>query len=265
MRYLIFLLISTAIFASNILDTKILNFKDKIEIHFNFDTPYNGSIKLKREKDKIKLILKNAKSQDSWLKKVDTPFVYQIALQPKDDDSELIIYTIEKTALFASKSNDGYKLKLTIKKIENSTNKTKPVKEDSSDYNIFLYILGSIVIIALFILIFFLFTIKKKPNIKKKSININSEKEKNIKIQFEKPLDEKNKIALIEYNGVNYLVIIGSTNILLGKYKKGEIKSEEEFNRLVEETQPIKEDSDSKNDELLNELESYKEKVSKDY
>lgn len=239
---------------------------DKIDVFFNFDTPYTGDIKLKKDRDKIKIILKNAVSQEGWLKKIDSSFIYQIALQPKDSDSELIVYTIDKTAVLAAKSNDGYGLKLTLKRLKQINQPAEKKSGSSNFFNILLYIIGSIVIVALFIFIFFIFS-AKKPKIKKKSINIESEKEKEINVKFEKPLDEHNKIALIAYKDVNYLVIIGSTNILLGKYKEGEINSQEDFEKLISSTQVNNEDISLKNDkkdEILNELEEYKEKVSKE-
>lgn len=255
------------VFASNILDTKISQMSDRVEIFFNFDTPYTGSIKLNREKDKIKIILEDAKTEDSWLKKIDTPFVYQIALQPKENSSELIVYTIADTAVLAAKSSNGYRLKLTLKKLKQIKQTPKKNSSGYSFLNTLFYIAGSIIIIVLFIFLFFIFASKSRHRIKKKSINIKNEKEKEINIKFEKPLDEHNKIALISFKNINYLVIIGSTNILLGKYKEGEISSEEDFAKLVENTQANIDNLSTKErekEDVLNELEEYKEKVSKE-
>ena len=54
---------------------------------------------------------------------------------------------------------------------------------------------------------------------------------------------------------------------MLGKYKEGEINSQEDFEKLISSTQVNNEDISLKNDkkdEILNELEEYKEKVSKE-
>jgi len=251
-------------FASNILNVNIKEYENKIEIFFNFDTPYEGNIIQKIEKEKIKIVLKDAKIAKPWLKKVNTPFVYQIELQPLEKDSELIIYTIEKAAVLAAKSSDGFGLKLLIKKLIPITKSTNTKKEQKNESNLMLFIIGAIFIIAIFIAILLIFT-SKKSTIKKKIINIKNPKESELDIKFEKNLDEHNKLALISFKGINYLVIIGSTNILLGKYPQDVINKEEDFEKIIEENQTQIKNIFSNNEEqeVLNELESYKEKASR--
>ena len=266
MRYLTIFIFTVTIFASNILNVNIKELKNKnsVEVLFHFDTPYNGSIVQKVDKEKIIIILKDAKIRKAWLKKINTPFVYQIELVPKERDSELIIYTVEKAAVLAAKTSDGFGLKLMIKKLSPTT-KTK--KEKKKDSDIFLLIVGGVFSAALFILIVFMFSAKKTPKIKKKRINVENPKEKELNIRFEKSLDEHNKLALISFRGVNYLVIIGSTNILLGKYKESDIENEEDFNKLVEESQSHIENifSQKTDNKPLNEFDLYKEKASKEF
>ncbi|WP_281950582.1 hypothetical protein [Nitrosophilus kaiyonis] len=267
MRFFIIFLFALFLNASNILNINVKKINENIEIFLNFDTPYEGKLVQKVEKEKIKILLKNAKTLVPWSKKIDSNFIYQIELLPKNQDSELIIYTIEKAAVLAAKSSDGYSLKLLIKKYIPKNNKKVTVKKEktaqNSEYNIFLFIIGAIIIILLFLLILFISSTKKEK-IKKKTINVKNQKENEIEIKFEKNLDEHNKIALISFKGTNYLVIIGSTNLLLGKYKQN-ISNEEEFEKIIEENQPQLKDIFEKNEEneILNELESYKEKVSK--
>ncbi len=261
-QIIIAFLMSVSLFGANILNVNIKELKDKIEIFFNFDVPYEGTIIQKVEKDKIRILLKGASIERVWLKKIDTPYVYQIELMPKGPDSELLIYTVEKTAVMAAKSSDGYGLKLLIKKLSAPIQKPTPQKSGVAKY--LLQAVGVLAVIALFVVILFFLISKSRPKVKKKSINLKTEKEKAIKIRFEKALDEHNKLALISFKGVNYLVIIGSTNILLGKYKEEEIESEEDFNKLFEEN---KNEIDSifspKDDETPSEFDLYKEKASK--
>ena len=267
MRFLLIFFISFTLYGSTILNVNIKKLNDQIEIFFNFDTPYEGRLVQRVEKEKIRVILKDAKILTSWSKKIDTPFVYQIEVIPKGKNSELIIYTIEKAAILAAKSSDGYGLKLLIKRLSSTnknSNEKKSIKQDEKkEYTLFLLILGGIIIVAAFLIIFIFFTPKSKK-IKKKTINVQNPKESELEIKFEKKLDEHNKIALISFKGINYLVIIGSTNILLGKYSQN-ITDQEEFEKLIKESgAQIKEAFTPKDDqELFNELEIYKEKASK--
>lgn len=263
LKILIFFLFTTIVFASNILNINVLEHKNKIEVLFHFDTPYNGKIIQKVEKEKIKIILKGAKVFKPWLKKINTSFVYQVELLPRKEDSLLIIYTIEKVSILAAKSSDGFGMKIVVKKLNLDSKSSKKEIDDSLSY--FLFIVGGAVIVAIFIFALFLFLPKTK-RIKKKSLTIKNPKEKELNIRFEKPLDEHNKLTLISYKGVNYLVLIGNNNILLGKYKEDEIGNKEDFNRVVEENLDQIESFFSKKEENKNidELDLYKEKASKE-
>ncbi|WP_200762410.1 hypothetical protein [Nitrosophilus alvini] len=262
MRYLFLLIFCIPIFASNILSIDVKEHKDNIEILFGFDTPYEGQISQKVAKEQIKIILKDAKSPSSWQKKIDTSFVYQIELIPKGNDSELIIYTVEKAAVLASKSTDGFGLKLLVKKLSTQTSKSIQISENSSSFNfenILKTVLGGIAIIAIFGTLFYLLT-RREKSVRKKSMWVIDQNRPDIDVRYEKKLDEHNKIALISYKGTNYLVIIGNSNILLGKYSDEEVEKDEDFENIVSENKEEVEAFLNKNDK---EFEAYKEKASK--
>jgi len=59
-------------------------------------------------------------------------------------------------------------------------------------------------------------------------------KKQNINVLHQKALDTKNRVALLEYNGMNYLLILGSNNLLLDKFKsKEEKETDQKFDTLL--------------------------------
>jgi hypothetical protein len=193
-------------------------------------------------------------------KKIYSSFVYQIDITPSKNGSDVTIYTIERSSLLAAKSNDGYALKIAIRKISSSSKKEFK-KENESDYYIFA--IGTILIIGIFIFIVGYFGLKtNKHRVKRKTINTSLQEEEELSISFEKPLDEQNKIALIFFKKMYYLVIVGSTNILLGKYTKEEIESKGGIEKILESSQEDIENFLNKSNDYKK-FEEYKEKASK--
>jgi hypothetical protein len=85
--------------------------------------------------------------------------------------------------------------------------------------------------------------------------------EERVEIKFQKQIDAKNRVVLIDYKTFSYLVLVGSTNILLDKFARGNVKKEEEFEDIFEKNR-------KRLDEYLklheSKLQDYKAKVSRD-
>ncbi len=224
----------------------------------NFDIPFDGKIVQKREKEKIILYLPDVKILAPWQKKLNTSFVYQIDVLPAKAGSNIVIYSTKKVKVFAARSKDGFSLKITIK----NPFAQAPQKKSFSLNPTYLY-WGALFLIAILIFWILAKMLFRTPKVKKsKTIHVQNPKAAEFEIKFEKPLDEKNKIALISFKGVDYLVLIGTSNVLLGKYKEGEIQSIEEFESAIE-TQDISEAmKPAPQEEIFTTIEEYKRKAS---
>ena len=265
------LVLSLHLFASMILNLNVKEHQNSIDLILNFDTPYTGALIKKRSKEHIDLILKKVTLLAPWQKKLSSKLVYQISATPLQKATLISFYTTTNPSLVAARSKDGYSLKISLY----SKNAAKPSNTTSNALfsNIFqktplkkigIFILGTaILVLALFLLLRIL--TKSASGVKEtKRIIVDNHQTQNFKILFEKPLDDKNKIALIEHNGIQYLVIIGSTNVLLGKYKEGEIDSHEKFERAIE-GQDLREALKPKpQDEIFTTIEEYKRRASGD-
>jgi hypothetical protein len=263
LKYIAALFISIALFASMVINIDVKETKNLVELLLNFDAPFSGKILQKQQKDKVVLILKNVTILDSWQKKLDTNFIYQIDITPLGNDSKITLFVVDKVRVFAAKSKDNKILKIRVKPPKNMV-----IKEDNKvsffdnikDYLIWIAI-ALLVIFLLLLLLKIVFS-RKKP-VESKRVIVKKSKNSEFNIKFEKPLDERNKIALISFKGMNYLVIIGSSNILLQKFKEGEIKTREDFERVVKE-QDISniKDEKIKEDDIFTTIEEYKKRAS---
>ncbi len=56
-----------------------------------------------------------------------------------------------------------------------------------------------------------------------------------VEVIFERPLDELNKVALISYEQRRYLVLTGSSNVLLDSFGEDKIKAEDDFSAFFED------------------------------
>ncbi|BCD61918.1 hypothetical protein NitYY0826_C0785 [Nitratiruptor sp. YY08-26] len=262
MRIVAILLLAVHLFATMILNLNVKEQKNSVELLINFDVPYEGKIAQKRESDKIILFLKNVKILAHWSKKLNNPFIYQIDVVPAKSGTQIFIYTVEKIKIYASKSKDGFSLMLKFKRpgTSSSAQLSKGFFSNINFAKIGLWVgIGLFGVILIFIVLKLL---NQNRTRKTKRIVVQNSDNEEFAIKFEKPLDAHNKIALISFKGINYLVIIGSTNVLLGKYKEGEIESHEDFEKAIASQNLTAAIQPKEEDDIFITIEEYKRKAS---
>jgi hypothetical protein len=91
-----------------------------------------------------------------------------------------------------------------------------------------------------------------------------SVKKEGVSVRFQKPLDPKNRVVMLDYEGHSYLVVIGTSNVLLDKYNGDKpVNTQSEFDKILDDNRT---ELDSylqldKSDDI-EPLQSYKEKAS---
>ena len=127
--------------------------------------------------------------------------------------------------------------------------------------------------VVLFIMLIFMFWLKRKVTNKSKEMNnkkswlfksssVNTSNS-DINVLCKKEVDEKNSVLLIEFEQKKYLVMSGSSNLLLEKFSGDDIKNNSDFEQAFENNR-------KKLDEYLKlqenqSLDNYKAKASRDY
>lgn len=99
----------------------------------------------------------------------------------------------------------------------------------------------------------------KKTDFASELANADFDIENTAKIIFEKPLDDRNKVVLFEHNARKYLVLTGSSNVLLDRFGEDNIRTQSDFELFFEQNKNMLANFISKR---TNSLENYKNNLS---
>jgi len=231
-------------YASNVLNISYFPSHDKVDILFSLDEPFKGKVSLiKKNIYKITGMSLNRIEQ----KKINDNL--NIIISGIDKDStELQIISDKPINIKASLTAKGYGLRIRLLNIKVKVKENEKLllnnmanyDNKTTSFNIVNYIL---VVITLIILIIILLIIKKKTLQK-----LPSELQKdNYKLLYQKFIDTKNRLVLIEVFNKRYLLLLGDkNNVLLDDFSKNyqedlkDISTQNGFDSLLEEK--LKED-----------------------
>jgi hypothetical protein len=262
-KYLLLFLLPLSLFASQILSYNVYNRTDRVDLMLTFDTPYTGLIKESRGKSRITIKLENASIESIKRKKVSSKFLQSIIITPLKNQTQIIAKVPQSVKLIASKTADGYGLRLRFitkkavatKTSTNSANKSEdyslsnlPTKKGDDLTQSYV-----VVIIIMLLGIFILFYIKKRvtPQKDKKeplkqqkspwlfnSNETTQEEQKSssneVAIRFQKAINENNSVVMLDFGSDSYLVLMGNSNILLDKFHENKPASQQEFESILQ-------------------------------
>ena len=260
MKFLLLFLLPFSLYASKILSYNIYERTDRADVMLTFDTPYTGQIKQSISKSKIIIKLEDATIESSKIKKVSSRYLHSLTITPMNNETLIVATISPSTRLLASKTSDGYGLRLrftnkvalkpsTAKKTPllsaNSLNNLPTKKDDalSSSY----YLVIAILIIGIIILFYIKKKMKPMPVNKQTQNNWlfkNTQKtpaqnssnlpEQNVSIRFQKAIDDKSSVVMLDFANQSYLVLMGNNNILLDKFTDNKPTSQQEFNEILQ-------------------------------
>ena len=261
----------TCLYSANILSYNIYDRTDRVDIMFTFDTPFTGTITQKRHNDKLIVKLNNSSIESPKIKNITSKFVSKLTIAPIGDEVQVIAKVPQNVIMKASKTSDGYGLRLrfmtAIKPaIETLADTpyltqlpTKPDMEISTSY--------FVVIILLFVSILALLIFKKRlgnASTTNKTFSLfkkNPASHDEVAIRFQKSIDANNKVVMLEFAQEKYLVVLGNTNLLLDKFDTSNIRSKHEFEEMLD-TKHQELDQFLKIKKESEAFESYKDKAS---
>ena len=283
MRYLIFsLLCIHTLVASTILSYKVYERDDRVDILFTFDTPYDGRISQQQESDTVTtLLLNDAQYDSSVTRDITSAYLQKLTITPQHDRTALTLALTPQAKYSVSKTVDNYGLRLRfeaktplattllgtkpeVKTLSNTLPTQKTAPSTNTRY---------IAVVALLLaLVIGLLLFKRKMDAKESSGWLfkgkNPHNLEKVNIIFQKPLDNQNKVVMMEFGHRQYLVIVGHSHLLLDTFSQGEsIKDEEGFDALLKRNQHeldayMRLDHGKKAMEKPDSLQSLKEKAS---
>lgn len=289
MKYLsLFFLLISYLNASNLLTYNIYERSDRIDLMLSFDAPYEGRIFQKRGEN-ITILTLNDLSYDKLIEKnINSNIMQAISIEPNKDSVLITIKSDKNVAVIASKTVDGFGLRvrakpITIKEAQSPLNNTQSTQQEEAQ-NSLNAVLGQdtneiidarylSVVGVLFVMLLFMLWVKRKLNTQTSKIQNNksswlfNKTQKNtlsqeVVILHKKAIDQQNSVVLLEFDGKKYLVMTGNSNLLLEKFSTDEIKNDNDFEKAFEENRKKLDDYLRLQD---NGMDKYKSKASGDF
>ena len=293
--FLLFLLPLT-LFGSKILSYNIYDRTDRVDVMITFDTPYTGLIKKSTTSSKIIIKLEKTSIESSKLKQIASKYLNTLSITPMSNYVKIEALVPPNVILKASKTSDAYGLRLRFQNksviTKKQTTKTQqinkpflsplPTKKDETVSDRY-YIVVSILIIgiiALFIIkkkVTPAHSLKNKTTTKQKSWLFNQEATQtqahtkqtsndSVSIRFQKDIDEKNSVVMLDFMEQSYLVIMGTTNILLDRFNDNKPSTQEDFESILQERHQVLEEFLTQKDQISptkeEPVQSYSQKAS---
>lgn len=265
MRLLFIFLLPTYILASQILSYNIYNRTERVDVMLTFDTPFEGVIKKSTKNSKIIIKLEGTTIESSKVKHINSKFLKSITITPMQKYTQIVATVGQKTRLLASKTADGYGLRLRFTQKKLLTKEQNPITNMQTPQNTQLSTLPTkkgndiptryyIVITILFILVIVLMFVKKKilkdkpvqpsknswlfketPKSSSKTENLNNPNNDEISIRFQKSIDTQNSVVMLDFKNNSYLIMVGNGNFLLDKFTDDKPRTQTDFETMLQE------------------------------
>jgi len=254
--------------AAELLSANVYDRSNRTDIMLSLDTPFSGKISMHHQQNIFTLRLTQATTAQSVIKRPQTHYLKTIAISNVVDGLKIVASVTKGTTVKVAKTSDGYGIRLRF--IQTTSAPTLTPKESqqplptqapleiSSNY---FYVVGALIIMLIALLFL-------KRFIKSSTTSINKHWFKSIKnepvtVRFEKQLDKINRVIMIDYDQESYLLLVGSSNILLDKFHENEVVNQNQFDTILAD----------KHDEIHNILQDpsdepfqiYKEKAAYSY
>ncbi len=257
---ILFVLVSN-IFAASLLSMSINENSDAVEINLSFDSQFEGSIEQNTSDKNVTLKISGiaidskkdiALSQNSLISRVTM-------IKDGVSSIQLQFETKRDIAFEALKNNDGYKLQLKItpqaalaqtteaniattpKPQQATIQAPKPQSEDDVSWR---YI---VVVSFLAFLVAIMFYIKKRVANNSGSAKSGwllpksfkrEPKQEEVQVITQSFLDPNNKLMLVEYNSIKYLLLVGNTNVVVDRYYSDDADLQnDDFRRIMAENE----------------------------
>jgi len=256
MKSLIFtLLLVPALFGATLLNQNIYERDKRIDLMLSFDTPFTGTIRKSTGSDgSLDIKLSGVRILKPFRKELHNDLVEAIAVTGSGETTALVKITPASGPLRvdASKTIDGFGLRLRILPKSVGVTESKNAREpetkgsapplntlNSSDTLPGWRYWSVLAIMLLLLLALWIVRRKRFGTFKgggwlMPKIPGTKEIPKEAVIRYQKPLDPRNRLILLEFNGRQYLMVVGNSNLLLDTFSQERIEDPESFSSLFE-------------------------------
>lgn len=258
--------------------------EDSFDILLNFSEPFTGQLRQQNGEGRVLLYLDNVNIKENLNQSANSKFVKNISLTNTAQNSlQIDIGTSAKITLNASKNAEQTAMRIRINAVPVSFAQLGAQEQNSLDsrYISVIIVLG-VLCVALIIIKRRMSNKIKKANLSKKTASTQSQKKnefgelignfgltsspsslskEGVEILFEKNLDEQNKVMLLKHLQRQYLVLVGSSNVLLDHFGEEGIHTQNDFENFFEQN---RQRLTSYISHRQNSIEYYKDKLSQE-
>jgi len=264
-KYLLLFLLPFSLYAAKILSYNIYDRTDRADVMITFDTPFSGKISQSITDSKIIIKLDGTSIESPKVKKVNSKFLYSLSIIPMSKQTQVIASVPSNVRLMASKTSDGYGLRLrfkaqaqsqqndSVQRIINSASQNPlaalPTKKDEGISQSY-YIVVGFLLIATIVLFYLKRKIQQNPKPAKQTNWLFKSNEdqvptstkadslapngNEVSIRFQKSIDNENSVLMLDFGVQSYLVLMGKSNILLDKFTDNKPTTQQEFNTILQ-------------------------------
>jgi len=260
--FLLILLFPLTLAASKILSYNIYERTDRADVMITFDTPFEGKITQNSIENKITIKLDGASIESPKIKKVNSEFLHSLTITPIKGETQLIAAVGERVNFVASKTSDGYGLRLRFLKQQANTQQSDtqntsqiasnnplsalPTKKDTGVSQRY-YIVVGFLVLAILVLLYFKRKIQnsqetqkqgnwlfKSPTTQTQESAKNSQPKSEVSLRFQKAINEQTSVVMLDFGPQSYLVLMGANNILLDKFHDNIPTTQQEFETILQ-------------------------------
>jgi len=201
MRFLI-IFFSTFLYAASLINVNFFPHKRFVDILLSLDEKFNGRV-VKISKNQY--FISNVLSTRTIEKSFNNDFLEKVIIYPYENGIKLIIYPKTNIYTSAALTPEGYGIRFRIRSsLVKKEAPLVPKEIKKIDYYVYVLLFGLLFFLALLIIF-----LRKKRNYLAPNTNLN------VKVVFQRYLDQNNRLILLEFNKRRYLLIIGNNNVVL--------------------------------------------------
>lgn len=260
------LALSQLCFGAKLLNHSVYDRDGRFDLLLTFDEPYNGHISQSKQGNFAVVTLNELTANKSESKEIQNKLVQKFLISPEAKRTNIAFTLDEKAVLNISSVNDKMGLRIRILPngasinptnstpnvlnsgttnsvgqansvtLPNSANSKLQTKSSSLEgFDFTNYILVLCVLFAILIALWWF---------KRKMLKVHHFDSKDFRLIFQRPLDKHNQFMILEFENTRYVMIIGSSNLILQKselrentatQEKREKKEAQEFDSFFEE------------------------------
>lgn len=228
-RICLLLILALPLFATKLLEYKIHNEqKDSVNITLSFDSTYNGKIEEERNKEMLRLTLNGVNYAKEELKTINSSLITKMLISPNPKENKTIIALEVKDDVRLNtqniNDNTGLMIRALDKQAPTGTLSFRQEPQKSNFGGKFDYTSYIIIVSILIVLLGILWWLSRGMKGKSQA--------KQFRVLFQRALDRQNKFVILEFDSKHYIMVVGSSNVLLDVVEKGSQKPQ------IEEKKP---------------------------